>query len=222
MNRNELINMIETGTTHVRNFLRECESSASAPGTHDNWNNKDAVGHIIGWMNYSIDKLTCIKLGTKQNDEYSQVTSLGEINQILYNKSKHKNIEQIESEYIKAMGDYFGVISLYSNDDLNKDTFETGFKMELWRYMLMDTVIHPLQHVLYQDLKANEFGKLKSVLVSTKEIFERYSANNGGYALSEFEVDRDEYQKKLGVIQKEFSDCQEMTEFVKANIKGNS
>jgi len=83
-------------------------------------------------------------------------------------------------------------------------------------------VIHPLQHVLYQDLKANEFGKLKSVLVSTKEIFERYSANHEGYALSEFEIDRAEYQKKLGVIQKEFSDCQEMTEFVKANSKGNA
>lgn len=222
MNRNELLNMIDNGTLYVRTFLCDSDISSCLPGSYDNWNNKDTVGHIIGWMNYSIDKLSCIKLGTKQSDEYAQVTSLSEINQILYNKRKGKNKEEIESEYINAIGDYIKVISLFSNKDINLTTFETGFKMELWKYMLMDTVIHPLQHVLYQHLKNSEFNKISTIIVNTKEIFEQYSVDSNGYKLSEFEIERDEYQKKLKGISIEYSRNKEMQEFVQANIIENA
>jgi hypothetical protein len=219
MNRKELIDMIECGASLVRAFLIDSDLSLSLNSSYEDWNKNDVVGHIVGWMNYSIDKLACIKLGTKQSDEYSQVTSLNEINTILYNKMKGKSEEEIESSYINSIGSYIKVISLFSNNDINLDTFETGFKMELWRYMLMDTVIHPIQHILYQYLKENEYGKIVSIISSTKEIFRKYSEQNKGYNLDEFEIERSEYQKKIKELEIEYKNNEDVNIFIKMNKK---
>jgi hypothetical protein len=213
--------MIEAGTSCVRTFLNGGNAPSNGTSSFDNWNDNDAVGHIIGWMNYSIDKLTCLKLGTKQSEEYAQVTSLTKINTILFNKMKDKGTEAIESEYINSLGSYIKVVALYTNSDINLDTFDTGFKMDLWRYMLMDTVIHPVQHVLYQYLKNDQREKLVDTLLNTKEIFARYAPGMDGYQLSEFELDREEYRNKLNELSRKFSDNKDVQEFVRVNTKDN-
>ena len=221
MNRNELLDMVLDGTSIVRAFLIESDESCVA-GSFENWNDTDVVGHIVGWMTYSIDKLSCIKLCTKQSDEYAHVTSLNEINTILYKKMNGKSSEEIESNYITSIGSYLKAISLFSNNDINLDTFETGFKMELWRYMLMDTVIHPVQHVLYQYLKKNNYEKINTVIMKTKDIFNQYSSVNDGYKLSEFEIERSEYQKKLKELDKEYGSNKAVEDFIHVNIKTNA
>ena len=60
MNRKELIDLIERGTSLVRTFLVEESSSSYIPISYENWNDGDVVCHIVGWMNYSIDKLSNI------------------------------------------------------------------------------------------------------------------------------------------------------------------
>ena len=222
MNRNELVDMIENGTSIIRSFLCDSDESSNHSSSFENWNNHDVVGHIIGWMSYSIDKLSCIKLGTKQSDEYAHVTSLTEINTILYNKMKGKSKEEIESQYINAIGSYIKVIALYSNNDINLDTFDTGFKMELWRYMLLDTVIHPVQHVIYQCLKNNEYENINSIILKITVIFDQYSSQNDGYKLQEFEIEREEYQKKLKELEIKYSKNEHIKAFVQMNIKGNA
>ena len=222
MNRNELLDMIETGTSIVRSFLSDSDESSYFTSSFENWNNYDVVGHIIGWMSYSIDKLSCIKLGTKQSDEYAHVTSLSEINTILYNKMKGKSKEEIESNYINALGSYIKVIARYSNTDINLDTFDTGFKMELWRYMLLDTVIHPVQHVIYQYLKNNKYEEINKIILNTTNIFDKYSSINDGYKLFEFEIEREEYQKKLKELEKKHSTNKNVRVFVQMNVKENA
>lgn len=219
MNRSTLLDMIEQGTSCVRTFLVESEPLDSLAGSNDNWNDNDVVGHITGWMNYSIDKLSCIKQVRKQSEEYAHVTSLNEINAILYNKGRNKPKETIESGYIDAIGSYIKVISLFSNDEINYDTFDTGFKMDLWRYMLMDTVIHPIQHVLYQYLKKNEFRKISDAIVTTNAVFKCYSSNQDGYRLSEFAIERPEYQNKLAELEREYGDNRDVRTFVEFNRK---
>lgn len=215
MNRKALLDMVEQGTSHVRSFL--IENDSTLPSTYEDWNDRDVVAHVVGWMNYSIDKLSCIKLGTKQSEEYAHITSLNEINTILYNQMKDKCREEIESQYIDSIGSYVKMISLFSNDEINWDTFDTGFKMELWRYMLLDTVIHPIQHILYQYLKRNEHEKVVTIITDTSEIFEQFSAGKYGYKLSEFEIERSEYQEKLKELVKRHQDNKEVAEFVRIN-----
>ena len=222
MNRKELIDMIDNGTTIVRTFLIDSASPSLLTSSYKNWNDNDVIGHIVGWMNYSIDKLSCIKLGTNQSDEYAQVTSLNDINMILYNKTNGKDREEIETNYIKAIGSYLTVISLFSNNEINLDTFETGFKMELWRYMLLDTVIHPIQHILYQYLKRNDYKQIANVLMNTKDIFEQYSESKKGYKLLEFEIEKPEYQNKLKELEKDYSTNINVKEFVQINRKENA
>jgi len=222
MNRKELIDMVEDGTSVVRTFIIEGDSSSSIKSSFEDWNDNDVVGHVVGWMNYSIDKLSCIKLGKKQSDEYANVTSLNEINTILYNKMKGKSREEIESYYINSIGDYIKVISLFSNNDINLDTFETGFKMELWRYMLLDSVIHPIQHILYQYLKKNEYKKIAAIVSGTKDTFEQYSEEKKGYKLQEFEIERSEYQNKLNELQRKYSNDKEVKQFIQINRKAQT
>lgn len=217
MNRKELIDMIENGTSLVRSFLTEGDSSLYLPSSYENWNNGDVAGHIIGWMNYSIDKLSCLKLGTKQSDVYSHVSSLDDINKLLYNTMKGKSREEIETDYIDSIGSYIKVVSLFSNSEINADSFDTGFKMELWRYMLLDTVIHPVQHILYQYLKNDEYGTLIEVLKSSKALFEKYSEGKKAFQLAEFELDRSEYQNKLNKLEIEYGSDFDVKDFVEMN-----
>ena len=222
MNRNELLDMVENGTSIVRSFLIDSNDSEHVVSSFENWNDNDVVGHIIGWMSYSIDKLSCIKRGTEQSDEYAQVTSLNEINTILYNKMKGKNKEEIESKYINAIGSYIKVIALYSNNDINLDSFDTGFEMELWRYMLLDTVIHPVQHVLYQYLKKNKYEMINDIILKVTDIFDQYSSIDEGYKLLEFDIEREEYQKKLKELENRYSSNKKVRAFIQMNIKGNA
>ena len=219
MNRNELVGMVEKGTSVIRSFLNDGDSSEHNISSFENWNNNDVVGHIIGWMSYSIDKLSSIKLGTKQSDEYANVTSLQEINTILYNKMKGKDKEEIESNYINAIGGYIKVIALYSNNDINLDTFDTGFNMELWRYMLLDTVIHPVQHVIYQYLKYDKYSEVNFIIQKTASIFNQYSSVNEGYKLQEFEIERDENQNKLIELDNHYGSNDNVKAFIQMNKK---
>lgn len=222
MNRKTLIDWIEVGTSSIRTFIEQGNASSIAPGSFEDWNDCDVIGHIVGWMDYSIDKLTCIKTGNRQNDEYSRATSLEEINRILYEKMKNKSMDEIESAYLNSLGGYIRAIALYSNGEINLDTFETGFTMALWRYMLMDTVIHPVQHVLYQHLKKGEYGKIVRVLANVKDVFEEYSAGKQAYKLSEFAIERPEYQKKIAELGRLHSADGDAGEFVAINASGNA
>ncbi len=217
MNRKELIDRILDGTSLVRNFLADGYASSQAPSSYEDWNDRDVVAHIVGWMTYSIDKLTSIKLGTKQSEEYAKVTSLDEINRIIHNKSKDKTGEEIETEYLAAIAGYIKTVSLFSDGDINLDTFDTGFKMELWRYMLMDTVIHPVLHVIYQHLKKSEYREMVDAIVASDATFERYSVGKTACRLTEFGIDRPEYQGKLKAIEAEYRDNKDVMDFVRIN-----
>lgn len=217
MKRNGLVDFVEQGTSVVRKFLAESDSSSCHASTYDDWNDNDVVRHIVGWMDYSIDKLTCIKSGKRQGEEFSQAISLDGINELIYNKTRSLSREEIESSYLNSVGSYIKVISLYSNDDINLKTFETGFDMELWRYMLMDTVIHPIQHVIYQYLKHAMYSKVVDVIMASVMIFEEYSGGKSGYKLSEFKIERDEYQKKLEELRIMSGTNKDVIDFINVN-----
>ena len=219
MDRKELIDMIENGTSIVRNFIMENNASSNISGSYDDWNNNDVIGHIVGWMNYSIDKLSSLKLGVKLSGEYNQAFDLNEINKKLYNNSKNKNREEIETDYINSLGGYIKVVSIFSNKDMDLDTFDTGFKMELWRYIIMDMVIHPIQHIIYQYLKKNEYNRIAEVIENSKTIFGKYSPGMKAYELLEFEICSPEYQEKLKEMEIEFAGNNNVKDFVQMNKK---
>lgn len=89
MIRKDLLDMIAGGTAHIRAFIADIDAEKTAPGSFEDWNDIDVAGHIVGWMDYSVDKLRCLKLGTAQSGEYAGISSLEEINRILYDKSRN-------------------------------------------------------------------------------------------------------------------------------------
>jgi hypothetical protein len=219
MKRKELLDMVQVGSSIVRGFLADGDGLASS---YEDWNSRDVVGHIVGWMNYSSDKLSCIKHGRKQNEKYTGITSLDEINRILYNQAATKTAQDLESDYLSALGDYIKAISLFSDSEIGLSTFDTGFKMELWRYMVMDTVIHPTQHILYQLLKRGQYGKVFELIITSEGVFERYSAGRKAYQLQEFQIDRPQYQSWIDEMAKRYSDVGAIKEFVSLNRVASS
>ena len=150
------------------------------------------------------------------------MSSLEEINNTIYNKGKNKCRDEIETEYIDAIGSYIKVVSLFSNNEMNLNTFDTGFQMELWRYILMDTVIHPIQHIIYQYLKNDNYRKIVDVIMTSEVIFEKYSEGKKAYKLSEFEIDRIDYQNKLEKMAIKFHSNKAVKEFIQINRAGNA
>jgi hypothetical protein len=56
----------------------------------------------------------------------------------------------------------------------------------------------------------------------TTDIFDQYSSVNDGYKLFEFEIEREEYQKKLKELEKKYSTNKNVRAFVQMNIKENA
>jgi hypothetical protein len=86
------------------------------------------------------------------------------------------------------MTQYKEVIKGFSKDDLIREDLPLGFKIKLWRYMVMDGVTHPSGHLLYHYLKRRNYWHFLKVLESTEEIYSIYSkGNNKVYSFKEYE-----------------------------------
>ncbi len=218
MTRNELVDMILNGTGVIRDFINHDDTRGEGPGTYEDWSDTDVVGHVVGWMNYSIDKLSSLKFGTKQSQEYQGVTTLDEINARIFDSFRGASRPGIESRYLDSLGGYIRIIAAYSEEDVNSDSFDTGFSMAMWRYMLMDTVIHPVQHALYQYLKRENYERVGGALMRVNDLFAAYSNNYAGYRLSEFNVDSDRFRARFMALKEMFPDSHCVAAFVRANL----
>jgi hypothetical protein len=78
------------------------------------------------------------------------------------------------------------------------------------------------QHVIYQYLKKNENEKINSIILKTAVIFDQYSAKKDGYKLQEFEIEREEYQKKLKELEIKHTENKLIKVFVQMNKKENA
>ncbi len=210
--------MILNGTGVFRDLLRHDDTGGEGPGTYEDWSDTDVVGHVVGWMNYSIDKLSSLKLGTQQSQEYQGLTTLDEINARIFDTYRGASREDIESRYLDSLGSYIRIIAAYSERDVNSDSFDTGFSMVMWRYMLMDTVIHPVQHALYHFLKRENYERLECALRRVSDLFELYSDDHAGYRLSEFSVDSDRFRPRFKALKEMFPDSRCVAAFVRANL----
>lgn len=217
MNRKELVDMIVQGTSVIREFLREQDDGRPKRGSMEDWNANDIVGHICGWMDYSKDKLSNLKLGTPTSEKYKGAANLNEINALLYEETKGLSTEAIESRYLHSLGEYLKILSAFSEEDINSLNFNTGFNMALWRYMLMDTVIHPVLHVLYQRLKLRNYEGLAQTLTDVRGIFNVYSQENRGLRFADLDFDISAFQERFAELQNRFADNEDVAEFVRVN-----
>ena len=67
---------------------------------------------------------------------------------------------------------------LYTDSDLQRKDLPIGFSFELWRYMVMDTIIHPVMHLLYYLIKTKNYKLFFKLCKKYNEIFYCYAKGN--------------------------------------------
>jgi hypothetical protein len=217
MTRSKLFKMIEVGTDAVLEFISGSDPATNAHSSYENWNDRDVLAHINGWLAFSVNTLLSIKTGSPEKNGPAGEPDLAVINREFFERGREKEIEEIESEFIRAMGEYYRAISYYSASDLASKEFDTGFNTELWRYMLLDTVVHPVQHILYQHLKRDEYEKIVNLLAAAKDIFETYAENASAYRLSAFCERFGAYRPKLNSLEERYGSSDVVKTFVRVN-----
>jgi hypothetical protein len=164
-----------------------------------NWNVRDMIGHINGWLKYSVDLVEKTKF-----KEPMKVFSYNETeisNKGFYENNKDKTLESTLYEFKKLLERYNNLLDLLNEEKSLKCIFLTGVSCEMWEYMTWDLGIHPIRHMLYHYLKNSDFIEFINEIENSRRYFLEYSENK----LDEFNFDeffenkmkKDEIFKKM-------------------------
>ena len=179
-----------------------------------NWNVRDVIGHINGWIKFSGDKLESIKL----NKSFEDVSNIDSFNKINYENNKNKSLENIINESKIILEKYNGIIDLYNENELLSNDFPTGFSFALWKYMAMDLGIHPIMHILQYYLKKMNYKEFKNEIENSKKYFMEYSGNNIlEYNFNEYFENKDEKINRFNELNK-VNDNEYIKKIIKINI----
>ncbi len=186
MKKKEILSEIVETEKYISEFIKPNKHIDQSKSTFDDWSFKDVLAHIFEWMNYSKLKLVSIKNKTSFN--YN--VDADEFNRSLFLKDKDLPINQIINDLNNAFSEYKKIIALYADEELLSKDFPTGFSFELWRYMLLDAVIHPCRHMMYQYLKDRDHNSFLYLLNNTMSVFALFSGNSKGiYNFRDFSAD---------------------------------
>lgn len=112
---------------HVITFIEKNKAEGVNSSTYEDWNYKDVIAHITEWIMYSTKRLDCIK----HNRPIKDIDDVEHINNTLYSKNRDKKITTVSREFEEAIIRYKNVIEQYSEEDLLRKNYPTGFDIEL-------------------------------------------------------------------------------------------
>ena len=181
-----------------------------------NWNSKDVIGHINGWLKYSEELVEKTKF--KEPIKVFTQSETDTANKLFYESNKDKSLETILYEFKTLLEKYNNIMDLLNDEELLKCNFSTGTSCEIWEYMTWDLGIHPIRHILYHYLKNNDFNEFINEIENSKKYFLEYSENKlYEYSFNEFFEDKMEKNE----IFKKLKENNINDEFIKEIIKIN-
>ncbi|MFW6363816.1 MAG: DinB family protein [Spirochaeta sp.] len=171
MTANEISEAI--GLTHqiIDRFVEDFSDEQETDSSFGDWNVRDTLVHITAWLQYSRDVLKAIRAG-------SEIPNAGDIaafNRSVYAEAASVSLQDAHDQLHAALTEYDNLMQEFDAADLDRREYQTGFDYESWRYMLLDTVVHPVQHVLYHSLKHRHFKLFAEVLQHSGALMCRYS-----------------------------------------------
>ncbi len=206
----------EIDRTHknIIEFIEICKSEKLEDSSYQDWSYKDVVAHLTRWISFSADKLQSIL----NKVPFKDVEDFRKANKAWYEEDKVKELKSVESAFNQAIAQYKVVIKGFSKEDLIREDLPLGFKIELWRYMIMDGSTHPYGHLLYHYLKRRNYWYFLKVLESTKEIYYQFSkGNNKVYSFDEYEDTNGMVKERLKELQDTYGDMEIVKKVIDAN-----
>jgi hypothetical protein len=173
MDKNKIIALSDYTFAAITEFYKT-HKGENIPSSFSNWNAKDVIGHILFWVDFSRRKLDCIK----NCKPFDDISDLDKTNKEAYEKSKNVPVTTLFQKAGDVFSGYKEVMKLYTDDELLKKTFPSGFPFELWRYMALDVYIHPIMHLLHYYLKTEDYTALTSEVNNCINNFLEYANND--------------------------------------------
>lgn len=216
MEKAVLLSEISKTEKHVDRFLKDCPDEEYSKSTYADWNSKDILGHLAGWLRYSCKKLNDIKAGSP----VEEILDFVSYNKKLYERNRDVPMQTMQADLNDAIDDYKKVIELYSADELERSDYPLGFSCKLWEYILLDGAVHPDKHFLYHYLKRGKYADFKSLLEATKAVFMLYSDTDiGVYDFCEFNDDENDIGDKFAALGRQFPQDRFIRQIVELNVK---
>jgi len=207
---------LEIDRTHknVLEFITICKSENLRSSSYEDWIYKDVIAHLTRWISFSADKLESIKNKIPFND----VDDFRKANREWYVVDKEKELKKVESEFEKVLEKYKAVIATYGKEDLIKNDLPLGFRIDLWRYMIMDGSTHPNGHLLYHYLKRRKYLNFIKVIEETEDIFSLFSNGNSKvYSFEEYEDKDGMVKERIEELSKAYKDKDILKKVIEAN-----
>lgn len=134
----------------IANFTKKKENFLAC---YNNCSFKDVISHISEWRILSSKKLEAVK----SNKYTSFCENLDILNRKFYEKHTNQSIDKIKLLSKDSYNKLKNNIGLFDNSELIVKNKLSGFKGELWKYILIDSFMHPTIHMVFHYIKLQEF-----------------------------------------------------------------
>jgi hypothetical protein len=182
-----------------------------------NWNVRDVIGHINGWIKWSEDIIESIKVKQISKDAFNVDVEI--FNKSNYEKYKIVSLDNVINESKIILDKYKSLLNLFDDNDLLSKDFQTGFDFPAWKYMTMDLIYHPIMHILYYYLKTNDYNEFIKEIKSSKKYFMVYSENNiKEYNFKDFFESKEDMTNKFNKLKEIVKDNEFLNEVIKVNL----
>jgi len=199
MDKNNILELKEYLLNKIVHLCEYYRNENIFDSSLSDWNVRDVIGHINGWIKYSEDIVEKTKFKEPLKVFTYNETEIN--NKRFYENNKDKTLKSILGEFKIILEKYNNVLDLFNKDELLKCNFSTGTSCEMWEYMTWDLGIHPIRHILYHYLKNNDFNEFINEIENSKTYFLEYSENKlDEYNFNEFfenKMEKYERFKKL-------------------------
>ncbi len=131
-------------------------SSSSTGGTFDHWSILNTINHVCSWKNHAINKVESRQKGEPVN-YHSSTTTVDQVNHHYFDKtrdySSKQTIEVINDTKIRIKS----ITESIKGNESSTQLVPSGFKGNVFDYLKMELVYHPVDHYIYYSLKNDEF-----------------------------------------------------------------
>ena len=154
--KKKLIEIIDYVNIQEENFITKLEGKKEEfLGSYDNWTFKDVVSHMSEWRLVASTKLESVK----KNEYVSFQEDLNVINIKNYKKHKNDPIEDVKLLSTKSYTALKKQIQSFDNSELMGQSKIEGFNATLWQYVIIDSFLHPIVHMVLYYIKIQDFEK---------------------------------------------------------------
>ncbi|MGP1603197.1 MAG: hypothetical protein ACTTGZ_02080 [Treponema sp.] len=197
----------------ISDFIGACKAEQTV-SSYGDWNCRDTAAHILEWIVFSKNKIHAIA----NAQPFTEIENLDDFNFVAWQKNKNKPIDCIHSLLLHELDDYKNAVALYSDVDLERKDFPTGFHFEMRRYMILDTVIHPVMHILYHLLKTKHFDLFEAQCGRRSEVFSDFSGGDSNiYSFEEYIENREIFKSAIQELKSRFPNDKVIYSILRAN-----